>query len=234
MGVSNYHLITFGCSHTFGHGLPDCWFDGNKVGRTPSQLAWPNLLQKKLSMRSIDNKSWPGNSNKQILKSIIDYSNYNKNSLVIILWSNFNRKTIYKNQKECFAMMPHHTTLSKKDLPSKIWNDPDRKNIVRKIRSYYGEYHEEFDAIFDTLVYVNYAHAFLKSKSIRSYHLIAEHELDFEREYFKKFNITGINLKEFVWQTDYKIDDALDTPVAHPGVKSHRLFAENIEKWFFK
>ena len=30
------------------------------------------------------------------------------------------------------------------------------------------------------------------------------------------------------------VDDGLDKPHPHPGINSHRHFAENIKGWFFK
>ena len=46
-------LVAFGCSNTYGEGLPDCWVDKNGDpsrtkagfhGPKPSKLAWPRLM----------------------------------------------------------------------------------------------------------------------------------------------------------------------------------------------
>lgn len=46
MDLEKYKLVVFGCSFTFGHGLPDC-LDVNKKGpgTLPSKMAWSNHLQ---------------------------------------------------------------------------------------------------------------------------------------------------------------------------------------------
>ena len=44
----------------------------------------------------------------------------------------------------------------------------------------------------------------------------------------------NLNIKTFNWRKDFNIDDALDVPHPHPGLKSHSLFADNIKGWFFK
>ena len=51
MNWKDYALITFGCSFTYGHGLPDCIGgpDGH-AGPTPSEQAWPAMLGKIINM----------------------------------------------------------------------------------------------------------------------------------------------------------------------------------------
>ena len=73
MDWTKYNLITFGCSHTYGAGLPDCWIPNKGHGPKPSNNAWPSVLKQKLNFKSIDNSSRPGSSNKMIAKTIIEY-----------------------------------------------------------------------------------------------------------------------------------------------------------------
>ncbi len=56
-------LITFGCSNTYGHGLPDCHIPPNKAGPNPSKFAWPQLLADRLNLECV-NLGEPGGSNK--------------------------------------------------------------------------------------------------------------------------------------------------------------------------
>ena len=44
-------LVAFGCSYTYGHGLPDCIMAKGRAGKRPSKFAWPYLLAKKLDKR---------------------------------------------------------------------------------------------------------------------------------------------------------------------------------------
>ena len=232
MGWKNYHLVTFGCSHTYGHGLKDCLSsDGRSPAPEPSKLAWPNKLQKIVGFETIDNSSRPGVSNKIITKRIIDY-NYKKNTVVIILWSNFNRHTIFDDKGENkLHMLP---AFIKQDMPLAFWkhHNRDKDEFAHLVKIYYENYYEEYDVTFDQAVRMNYVHSFLKDKGIKSIHLVAEHEL--KNEYFKKFNLSGINIKTFNWKKHFNIDDALDHPHPHPGPKSHEYFAYNINQWFFK
>lgn len=234
MGYKNYDLIAFGCSNTFGHGLPDCTSTDGSAGKRHSNIAWPTILKEKVDFRQIVNEARPGISNKQIAKRIIEYPNYTKNSIVVIAWTIFARKTIFSDRKKGYLhMLPNHTSLDKNVLPSVIWNMPDRKQHVNKIRSYYENFHEDFDACFDSFMQMCYIHSFLKNKNIKSYHLYCEHE-NVEKEYFDKFLLGGMNIKAYNWKQDFHIDDGLDKPHPHPGINSHRHFAENIKGWFFK
>lgn len=231
MGWKNYHLVTFGCSHTYGHGLKDCLSsDGRSPGLEPSKLAWPKKLQEIVDFETIDNKSIPGSSNKMITKEIVDYK-YKKNTIVIILWSNFNRHTIFKNNEEKLHMLP---AFIKQDMPLAFWKKHDREKdeFTNLVKTYYENYYEEYDVMFDQAVRMNYVHSFLKDKGIKSIHLVVEHEI--KDKYFKKFNLSGINIKPFNWKKHFKIDDALDYPRPHPGPMSHAHFAYNINQWFFK
>ena len=56
-------LITFGCSNTYGHGLPDCHVPPNEAGPNPSKVAWPQLLADRRGLECV-NLGQPGGSNK--------------------------------------------------------------------------------------------------------------------------------------------------------------------------
>jgi hypothetical protein len=61
-------LVTFGCSFTYGQGLPDC-----PTGvEAPSQYSWPYLLSSQLD-RQLVNRGIPGASNLQILNEILNF-----------------------------------------------------------------------------------------------------------------------------------------------------------------
>lgn len=232
MDWKEYNLVTFGCSHTFGQGLSDCiGADVRSAGPVPSKQAWPSILKTLVGFKSLHNDSWPGLSNKIITKKIIDYE-YKKNTVVIILWSNFNRHTIFNNKGESkLHMFP---AMIKKEMPLAFWKQHYREKdeLTNLVKTYYENYYEEYDVTFDQIVRINFVHSFLNDKGIRNIHLVMEHELT--NEYFKKFNLSGINIKKFNWKKHYWIDDALDKPRPHPGPESHKLFAYNINKWFFK
>ena len=228
MGWKDYKLVTFGCSFTYGHGLSDCIADDGSNGPTASEQAWPSVLGKLTGMK-VDNASEPGSSNLMITKAIVDYSKYTKDTVVVVMWSNNDRETIYKTGNEKLHMLPGFLDDT---MPGTFWFDKDKNDFKKTITTYYENYHEDWNATLNQTIRMNFVHAFLKNKGIKSFHVHSEHHrLDIN--YFKKFNVRDLNLKYFNWKNNFHIDDALDIPKPHPGPRSHALMATNIQRWFF-
>jgi|TARA_R110000803_G_C11983833_1_gene321078 hypothetical protein len=228
MGWKDYKLVTFGCSFTYGHGLSDCMAEDGSNGPTASEQAWPSVLGKLTGMK-VDNVSEPGSSNLMITKAIVDYSKYTKDTVVVVMWSNNDRETIYKTGNEKLHMLPGFLDDT---MPGTFWFDKDKNNFKKTITTYYENYHEDWNATLNQTIRMNFVHAFLKNKGIKSFHVHSEHHrLDIN--YFKKFNVRDLNLKYFNWKNNFHIDDALDIPKPHPGPRSHALMATNIQRWFF-
>jgi hypothetical protein len=228
MGWKDYKLVTFGCSFTYGHGLSDCMAEDGSNGPTASEQAWPSVLGKLTGMK-VDNVSEPGSSNLMITKAIVDYSKYTKDTVVVVMWSNNDRETIYKTGNEKLHMLPGFLDDT---MPGTFWFDKDKNNFKKTITTYYENYHEDWNATLNQTIRMNFVHAFLKNKGIKSFHVHSEHHrLDIN--YFKKFNVRDLNLKRFSWSDHFHIDDALDVPNPHPGPKSHALIATNLRRWFF-
>ena len=228
MGWKDYKLVTFGCSFTYGHGLSDCMAEDGSNGPTASEQAWPSVLGKLTGMK-VDNVSEPGSSNLMITKAIVDYSKYTKDTVVVVMWSNNDRETIYKTGNEKLHMLPGFLDDT---MPGTFWFDKDKNDFKKTITTYYENYHEDWNATLNQTIRMNFVHAFLKNKGIKSFHVHSEHHrLDIN--YFKKFNVRDLNLKRFNWSDHFHIDDALDVPNPHPGPKSHALIATNLRRWFF-
>jgi hypothetical protein len=228
MGWKDYKLVTFGCSFTYGHGLSDCMAEDGSNGPTASEQAWPSVLGKLTGMK-VDNASEPGSSNLMITKAIVDYSKYTKDTVVVVMWSNNDRETIYKTGNEKLHMLPGFLDDT---MPGTFWFDKDKNNFKKTITTYYENYHEDWNATLNQTIRMNFVHAFLKNKGIKNFHVHSEHHrLDIN--YFKKFNVRDLNLKYFNWKNNFHIDDALDIPKPHPGPRSHALMATNIQRWFF-
>ena len=229
MGWKDYKLVTFGCSFTYGHGLSDCIAADGSNGPTASEQAWPSLLGKLTGMK-VDNASKPGSGNLMITKAIVDYSKYTKNTVVVIMWSNNDRETIYDNEgKEKIHMLPGFLS---DDMPEGFWKNK-KQSLKNHVETYYENYHEDWNATLNQTIRMNYAHAFLKNKGIKSFHVQSmQHSTD--EHYFKKFKLNNLNFKYFNYKTQFFIDEALDKPKPHPGPKSHQLMAVNIRDWFFK
>ena len=79
-------LVAFGCSYTFGVGLPDIY---PRTSGLPSDMAWPNLLGQQLNFE-VCNLSSGGSGNSEILNKILQ-TDFEPDDLVIIMWSHFVR-----------------------------------------------------------------------------------------------------------------------------------------------
>ena len=230
MGWKDYKLVTFGCSFTYGHGLSDCIAEDGSNGPTASEQAWPSILGKLTGMK-VDNASEPGSSNLMITKAIVDYSKYTKDTVVVVMWSNNDRETIYNDHaRQKLHMLPGFLD---DHMPRTFWFNKDKNNFKKKVITYYEDYHEDWNATLNQMIRMNFVYAFLKNKGIKSFHVQSrQHATD--SNYFDKFLLKNLNFKYFNYKKDFFIDEALDKPQPHPGPDSHKLMAVNIKDWFFE
>ena len=82
--ITYREILVAGCSHVFGHGLPDCLAPQQSGGYQPSKFAWPHLLGE-WSNSNIVNISKPGNSLGKIAYDILNYKNFKRLSGIIII-----------------------------------------------------------------------------------------------------------------------------------------------------
>ena len=88
-------LVAFGCSHTYGVGLEDCWLDiGGPGDLPPSKLAWPQLMANFLNRKCINASKW-GSSNREIWHRIINF-NFEPDDLIVVQWTYPNRDCIIR------------------------------------------------------------------------------------------------------------------------------------------
>lgn len=96
----------FGCSHAYGHGLPDCYDPKTGwPGLIPSFQAWPSLLRE-LGLYDVTyNHSKVGASSDDVLKQILSTESYifdkryGEGDIYIALWPTYTRRSVY-NKKE--------------------------------------------------------------------------------------------------------------------------------------
>jgi len=164
-------LIAFGCSHTYGVGLPDCYKLGKTLG-TPSKLSWPQLVANELNYECV-NLSEPGSSNKRITYNVSKF-NFLSTDLVMILWTYPARHCIIKDN-HIVDILP----LTKGKLE----------------KTYYKNFHTEKDNKFMDNVYKTFAHSYLSTVVQCSKHfsvVFDASELDFiEGIYFDNYNSFG-------------------------------------------
>jgi hypothetical protein len=142
-------LIVFGCSHTYGHGLDDCYHDTSK----PSKLVWGSVIAKQLN-RQLINKSFPGASNKYIWDQIIN-TQFETGDLVIILWSYMSRNTILLGKNKVVHLSHAHL-------------DTDEKSAA-----YFKHLHSNYDSRRMTELYIRDATNYLETTGAEFYQLIA-------------------------------------------------------------
>lgn len=139
-------LITFGCSLTYGHGLPDCFIPPKNPGPEPSKMGWASTIAKYMNRECV-NQSSPGASNKKIWNTIINFD-FKETDIVFILWSHEERYSIIK--KDTIV-----------DIG--IWTGHD---------SFYKDYYDENDAMLMSKLFVNHANMFVESKNIRVFNMV--------------------------------------------------------------
>ena len=203
-------LLTFGCSHTYGHGLPDCIEDNNLPGSKPSNFAWPAILSKKLNLELI-NYSEPGSSNKRIWDTILK-TEIDSDDLVLILWTQLSRSCIITGYKQYV------------DIGT--WKDTEES------KAYLKYFYAKQNRISEFNLYMSHISMYLDSKNITNYHMFSAVEFIGEstKEYIESYNngkVLSVKLYEND-EDDKFMDYALDG--VHAGLESHKTFAEKIEK----
>ena len=133
-------LVTFGCSHTFGVGLPDIHPNND----SPSAMAWPSLLAKMLN-REVQNEAVGGSGNAEIFDKIIRYK-FLPDDMVIIMWSHFVRLEHFKINAVTY-------------LGFREW-----KNTMR-----YDDPNLSYENAYKNYVIFHHCELFLKNKNIEAY-----------------------------------------------------------------
>lgn len=191
-------LIAFGCSITYGAGLPDCIVDDGYPGPEPSVYAWPSCLGSLLG-KDVINNSAPGSSNLQILNSILNFK-FSKDDQVVIMWSYIDRDMIFTND----GVRPLGAWQT--DSLSKHWlalHNPTDKAI----RTWYNIHHASLYLKNLGLEYHNfivYLEPIIKFKPDWFDDVI--HDIDVQR--IKTIDLAGDNM--------------------HPGVNAHKEIARCI------
>ena len=209
-----HNLWTFGCSHTYGHGLEDCYDKAtNGCGPTPSKLGYASMLANDLKLNLI-NHSRPGAGNKHIyfrLQKHIDM--IQPWDIVVLKWSYIERSCIVKNDKDDLIMF-----------------GPWMKDKI--VKAYYKNLYYDTDAIWETINYINLAELMLRHLGIKTViHIKPPIGIINKSLFTKAFD--ELRIKKLVMCdeniTDLSIDNACDG--VHPGPKTQRIFADHLRKF---
>lgn len=197
-------LLTFGCSHVYGNGLPDCFIDINTPGPNPSKFAWPQLLADKLGYECL-NLAVPGSGNLHILMNLLR-TEFKKDDLVVLGFSYFTRFNTYQIvDLEGRGQVVTVNTLSHKNL------------VLESLGNKYSEQKN----YWDNWLAIHHCEKFLESMNIRNISFLNVPPGAQE----KKPDL----LKMSNFRSDLKLvtkDFGLDH--AHSGLTSHRLQSEMI------
>jgi hypothetical protein len=197
-------LVLFGCSLTYGNGLPDCATPDGSPGPSPSKMVWGELLGERLACPVV-NRSLPGSSNQLILDRILNFEFENEDR-VIVLWSFFTRGLLYLKDEICNIGPWQETDIAKR----------------------YYELHDDNDLYMTSLHAIHYADCYLKDKKITTTHFgLAKYGgnnpiaiTGKEPNWFT----TNVNLLKL---SSFYLDMGLGF---HPGPKSQYKICDYIEK----
>jgi hypothetical protein len=193
-------LITFGCSYTYGIGLPDIktTFITGKP-RAPSKIGWAALLAQKLGVELV-NVSYPGSSNIEILYNILTFE-FKKDDVVVVMWTHPIRDIMFDKWTHI---------MSQRRRLGFWWQDKESawENQV-SIKDY----------IIKTWMSIHHADLFLKSKNIKYIHY------PFDISEYNDYTVKGIAIDN-LHKDGFMIVDRTDDH--HPAIESNRLTCENI------
>ena len=195
-------LVAFGCSCTYGYGLPDCFTPPDVPGTIPSKFAWPSLVAEKLNLEC-DNTSRPGASNFEILDNILNYQ-FEESDTVVVMWSFHERDMLFENNLErTYLHIGNVGELAEKWLS--IHSDADFR-----MRSWFN-------------MYTAYLH--LSSLNVKFYFLnllFDQRFHDLRPKWSEKITFLKPNLNYLSKQYPKALDNK------HPGLIPHMLVAKRI------
>ena len=142
-------IVAFGCSYTYGHGLPDCLDNDGHPGTNDSKLAFPALVAKKLECEYV-NLGKSGSSNKEIWNDILNF-NFKEGDIALVTWTYYSRFCIIKSNR------------TKRINP---WNEQDKP--------FYMNYSNRNDLLLDFYTRLNHVNTYLQNKDIKSLNYIIE------------------------------------------------------------
>lgn len=202
-------LIAFGCSNTYGQGLPDCHFTTKTgsfmPGPHPSKHAWPAQLGKMLDLKTVINMGVPGASNKQIWNNIMNFE-FEPDDFVVCHWSLIHRSCIIYEHKDLLALG--------------LWPIPE-KEVGDAYRRFLASTNSDYNLMIESCGFIDHVHCLLKDKVKHLYHIVfRKQEFDLRPKWCSF---------DFIAEAGYfnrSFPLALDA--SHTGVQGHKELAKNI------
>lgn len=199
-------LVSFGCSFTYGHSLPDCYVGNGRPSDSPSKFAWPSLLAEKLDYDCL-NLSACGSGNYQILLDILR-TDFKQDDIVVTGYSYFDRYPYYQMSDRINEGF---------QIGQKMKHVLHRKEINKEIL---GDTSDE-QKFWNNWLSIQHAEMLLNSKNIKNYSFLNVPKIAQETK------PDLIKLTNFFTDVQLTFKDyALDNE--HPGIETHRLQSEQL------
>jgi hypothetical protein len=196
------NLVAFGCSMTYGHGLPDCFIPPDEQGPYPSKLAWPSKLAE-IGNRNCINLSRSGSSNFEIALKIMSHK-FEPDDVCFIMWSYLDRDLIIHDNNRLEQIGP--------------WDD---KTKLLKIWDTFNPIQTKLMKFWFIVASIN---TWLTSQQIQVYHLslFFDYTPKNPPEWASNIQFLSTSLRQL--RSVYP--KALDGN--HPGIECHEVVAEKI------
>ena len=198
-------VIAFGCSNTYGHGLPDCHIEPDHAGDALSVYAFPQLIADRLGYECI-NKSAPGGSNRRMWYNIINHR-FAPGDLVLCHWSFINRYTYFSDKGEVQNLG--------------MWSNTHK--VVKAWQRYNGECNSKIDRLLESLCLIDHSNRYLKTQPV---HVV---NIKWGRKEIADDNPIWCDFEWHVPETEdlmHTHPKALDGK--HMGAQAHQVIADRI------
>jgi len=218
-------LWAFGCSHTLGHGLPDCVTEDNQPIPQPSKYAWPARLAELCNL-PVNNCGAAGVGCAGVWNDVVNNSNIASGDIVIVLWP-------------CWETRPdvllHQTDARYNNHPKHI---RDIRSWITEDGYYFMNYYSAYNEFMHYYLYANHVYHHCVNRNIKIIQTAYRRDSQISGSQFSSADgkHTVMSRPTFdigVVQGPYFSDDCykqlgLAQDGSHLGVQAHQKFAEDL------
>lgn len=201
-------LWTFGCSHTQGHGLPDCIGENNQPLNKTSKFSWPNHLAELLN-EQLTNIAHAGVGTKCVWNNFVN-APIKPGSIAVIMWP------CWESRIDILADPQQPVNHAANIIPIRNWQPEDEQ--------YFNNYYSAYDQWVQWHLYMTHAYLHSQIKRIQLIQCVYNpYESDFATPEFSDFKLSAT----FFGDHKYcELPRALDN--SHHGEQAHIEFAQDL------
>jgi len=208
-------LITFGCSNTYGHGLPDCHVPPNEAGPNPSKVAWPQLLAERRGLECV-NLGQPGGINKLMWWRTVNFE-FEPTDVVIYYPTDANRDTIINNA-------PNDNRYDQMGT----WSSVDKR--VKAFHRYVAQSNSQKTWEYQSYVHIDHAYQHVLRQGVKNiFHFKRNNDL-FQHKLpdWATWRWQSLCIDNMITTWDIALDGV------HIGPKCHKQIARRMDKFLPK